>query len=262
MNEIPDSVWFGGADGMGWVFGPLQQPVSVQLTGRGENYNIEAGVLQQDGIGEVRDSGFLAAGQQITLPLELTPILPDGTPTMTPVLTSTPTNAPTNTATNTAVVPTNTPTNTPTNSPTNTAVALTRTPTNTPTNTAAVVTNTPTNTATSTATSTLTGTLVSTVTNTPGVRQTIYDQYNSPGTIASSSQDFEAAFDAYDDQVADDFIVPAGASWSVDEVDIQGQYYNGAGPAASFNVYLPELGHPARHSGLHIHQPRLHQQLR
>src|SRR6188472_3841297 len=36
----------------------------------------------------------------------------------------------------------------------------------------------------------------------------LYSQYDNPGTNATSSQDFEAAFDAYDDQLADDFSIP------------------------------------------------------
>jgi hypothetical protein len=64
----------------------------------------------------------------------------------------------------------------------------------------------------------------------------LYDQYNNPGPNASSSQDFEAAFDPFDDELADDFIVPGGQSWSVESVDADGVYFNGLGPALSFNV--------------------------
>ena len=37
---------------------------------------------------------------------------------------------------------------------------------------------------------------------------TLYDQYNNAGTTATSSQDFETAFDAFDSFTADDFVVP------------------------------------------------------
>ena len=64
----------------------------------------------------------------------------------------------------------------------------------------------------------------------------LYDQYDNAGTNATSSQNFEASFDIYDDMLADDFVVPGGQTWHVNEVDVQGLYYNGAGPAASVNV--------------------------
>ena len=67
---------------------------------------------------------------------------------------------------------------------------------------------------------------------------TLYDQLNNPGTVSSSSQDFEAAFDPFDDFLADDFVVPGGQTWTINEVDATGIYFNGTGPAASFNVFI------------------------
>src|SRR6185503_11946842 len=64
----------------------------------------------------------------------------------------------------------------------------------------------------------------------------LYSQYDNAGLNSSSSQDFESDFDAYDDELADDFVVPTAAQWSVDTVDAAGVYYNGGGPAAAFNV--------------------------
>jgi len=64
----------------------------------------------------------------------------------------------------------------------------------------------------------------------------LYDQYNSPAALDVTSQDFEPAFDNMDGQGADDFTVPAGQTWSVEGVDVDGEY-NG-GPAASFNVFF------------------------
>src|SRR3954468_6621078 len=64
----------------------------------------------------------------------------------------------------------------------------------------------------------------------------LYSQLDSPGANSSSSQDFEADFDAYDDELADDFVVPDGDGWNIDTVDAEGLYFNGSGPAASFNV--------------------------
>lgn len=66
----------------------------------------------------------------------------------------------------------------------------------------------------------------------------LYNQYDSLDTIAISSQNFEATYDAYDDFAADDFVVPAGAKWSIMGIRVEGTYYNSPGPADSFNVSL------------------------
>lgn len=69
----------------------------------------------------------------------------------------------------------------------------------------------------------------------------LYDQYNNaattpPGRI--TSQDFEAALDSSDAQAADDFVVPAGQTWNVTGVDVDGDYADGPGPADSVHVYF------------------------
>jgi hypothetical protein len=64
----------------------------------------------------------------------------------------------------------------------------------------------------------------------------LYDQYDNAGTNATSSQDFEVSLDAFDDELADDFVVPGGQSWSVESIDADGVYFNGFGPAQNFNV--------------------------
>ena len=64
----------------------------------------------------------------------------------------------------------------------------------------------------------------------------LYDQYNSPANFDVTSQDFEPAFDTFDAQGADDFVIPAGQTWSIEGVDVDGEY-NG-GPAASFHVFF------------------------
>ena len=63
----------------------------------------------------------------------------------------------------------------------------------------------------------------------------------STTTIAAPAQCLRTlrhANDAFDSQGADDFVVPAGQTWNVNEVDVAGVYFNGPGPAASFNVYF------------------------
>jgi PASTA domain-containing protein len=64
---------------------------------------------------------------------------------------------------------------------------------------------------------------------------TLYDQYDNEGPFFSVSQDFEPAMSVYDDEVADDFVVPGGVGWSIQTVEVAGEY-NGSGPANSVNV--------------------------
>ncbi len=66
----------------------------------------------------------------------------------------------------------------------------------------------------------------------------LYDQYDNPGSNATVSQQFEPANVTFNAQSADDFPVPVTSTWSVNEVDIQGLYFNGPGPATAFNVFF------------------------
>ena len=74
----------------------------------------------------------------------------------------------------------------------------------------------------------------------------LYNQTDNPGDNATSSQDFEAVNNAFDDQAADDFVVPGTETWTVQQVVAGGVYFNGSGPAASFNVtfYSNAAGFP------------------
>ena len=72
-----------------------------------------------------------------------------------------------------------------------------------------------------------------------GPNVVLYDQTDNPGTASSVSQDFEASFDAYDNQAGDDFVIPASdGSWTIDEVYATGVYFNGTGPAPAVNVFF------------------------
>ena len=66
----------------------------------------------------------------------------------------------------------------------------------------------------------------------------LWDQTDNPAGGSIGSQDFEPAFDIFDDEAADDFVVPAGAFWSIDEAFISGGYNAGGGPAAAVNLYF------------------------
>jgi subtilisin-like proprotein convertase family protein len=72
-----------------------------------------------------------------------------------------------------------------------------------------------------------------------GPHAVLYDQTDSVGTNGFPSQDFEAANDAYDNQGADDFVIPvADGSWTIDEVYVLGSYSAGGGPTPAVNVYF------------------------
>jgi hypothetical protein len=81
-------------------------------------------------------------------------------------------------------------------------------------------------------------------TPTPTTGSVLFDQYDNFATeepINIPSQDAETALDFFDSQAADDFIVPAGQTWQITEVDVLGEY-DSAGPAASFHVFFYENG--------------------
>jgi hypothetical protein len=64
----------------------------------------------------------------------------------------------------------------------------------------------------------------------------LYDQQVDDSGIAIISQMFESAYSAYDSVAADDFTVPQGSTWTIKEIEVTGQYFNGSGPAKSENV--------------------------
>jgi hypothetical protein len=74
----------------------------------------------------------------------------------------------------------------------------------------------------------------------------LYSQNDNDTTVATTSQNFEASLDVYDNAGADDFTVPAGVQWVIQTVTVSGQYFNGTGPAASETVtfYKNQHGHP------------------
>src|SRR5438093_2452117 len=65
----------------------------------------------------------------------------------------------------------------------------------------------------------------------------LYDQYDNAGSNATFSGTF-TDFTGFDSDLADDFVVPGGQTWNVDSIDADGVYFNGGGPANSFNVFI------------------------
>ena len=66
----------------------------------------------------------------------------------------------------------------------------------------------------------------------------LYDQTANPSGVGLLSQKFEPAFKVDNSQIADDFTVPSGTSWTVSEVDVIGAYDGGTTTATSENVFF------------------------
>ncbi len=84
----------------------------------------------------------------------------------------------------------------------------------------------------------------------------LYDQYNNGSALATLSATF-SDFPTFGADLGDDFVVPAGQTWSVESVDADGVYFNGAGPADSFNVffYADNAGLPGAQVYSALNQP-------
>ncbi len=79
LAEIPGSSWFGARNGIGFVAGPIEEPLRLELTGIGEEYFVHVSVESNGEVRGVVDRGFLAAGATRTLvPGE--PVPPRGAP--------------------------------------------------------------------------------------------------------------------------------------------------------------------------------------
>ena len=72
----------------------------------------------------------------------------------------------------------------------------------------------------------------------------LYNQNSNDSGTFVNSQNFSSTT-YYDDQGADDFVVPQGRTWKVKEVDVTGVYFNGSGSANSVNVIFYKNDHGA-----------------
>ncbi|MGM9490400.1 hypothetical protein [Ideonella sp. YS5] len=67
----------------------------------------------------------------------------------------------------------------------------------------------------------------------------LWDQRDGDSGIGISSQNFEASFDIYDTQSADDFIVPTGETWVIKTIEVIGNHFSGTQqPIRSMRVTL------------------------
>ena len=58
----------------------------------------------------------------------------------------------------------------------------------------------------------------------PHFNGVLYDQNNNDSGVGVSSQNFESAFDAFDSQAADDFVVPAKHPWNITSISVTGVF--------------------------------------
>jgi len=70
----------------------------------------------------------------------------------------------------------------------------------------------------------------------PGVL--LYDQTDDPNGVAITSQDFEGSFDAYDNQLGDDFVVPTGHKWIIKSIVAPGVDKIAGDLTTLVNVYI------------------------
>jgi hypothetical protein len=91
----------------------------------------------------------------------------------------------------------------------------------------------------------------------PEAPQTVlYDQYNNAGANVTASDSF-TDLPTFSADSADDFVVPAGQTWAVQSIDVDGGYFVGAGPATDWNVlfYVDNAGFPGAQVYNSTHQP-------
>src|ERR1043166_7133809 len=77
---------------------------------------------------------------------------------------------------------------------------------------------------------------------TPAAAVVLWSQLGGTPTQGINSQNYETALDAYDDQAADDLVVPPGQLWTVKKVRVKGLDSPGGGPATSETVYFYQDG--------------------
>ena len=65
----------------------------------------------------------------------------------------------------------------------------------------------------------------------------LWDQYDNAGTAVTLSATF-SDLPNFNSDLADDFVVPIGQAWEMRWIDVDGAYFNGPGPANSFNVFF------------------------
>ena len=71
-----------------------------------------------------------------------------------------------------------------------------------------------------------------------GAQSVLYDQLGNNASTITNSQNYETANDAYDNEAADDFEVPAGATWVIGTFEVVGQYNDPDDRPSGVNVRI------------------------
>ena len=83
LAEIPNSFYLGQTDGIGFIFGPVVVPLTLDLTGLGEDYSVRVVGVQGDNIADLSVSGTLAAGEHQNFVVTFAPPMTDTLPPTT-----------------------------------------------------------------------------------------------------------------------------------------------------------------------------------
>ena len=73
VTEIPDSIWLGDEEGIGYVPETIEGPVQLELTGLDEDYFVSIALETDNGPAGIELEGFLNAGEQIVVDVPLIP---------------------------------------------------------------------------------------------------------------------------------------------------------------------------------------------
>ena len=65
----------------------------------------------------------------------------------------------------------------------------------------------------------------------------LYNQNSDDAGSPLNSQNYTSGSSQFNDQAADDFVIPKGQTWRITEVDVTGVYFNGSGTA---DVGIPQ----------------------
>lgn len=81
--------------------------------------------------------------------------------------------------------------------------------------------------------------------NVPNGSTVLYDQTANPSTNGTTAQNFESSYDSYDNEAADDFVVPA-SGWTLTSVNMTTTTSGGftGATTASVNIYPDAAGVP------------------
>ena len=79
LKEIHNSIYFGREDGIGWIFGEVTTPITVDLTSVGSQHLVKLDGIQRDGTVSLLEFGLLDAGTSLSIPVQFDPFTADGT---------------------------------------------------------------------------------------------------------------------------------------------------------------------------------------